>query len=87
MSSRAFHESLPLWRRYILSLNQKFLDTQEEKDRLQQNIAIIKLEEKLILKRILNLEHWLKVELLFVALAAIGIVGVLIWEFFVKNVT
>lgn len=70
-----------------MSLNQKFLDTQEEKDRLQQNIAIIKLEEKLILKRILNLEHWLKVELLFVALAAIGIVGVLIWEFFVKNVT
>tara|TARA_Y100000296_G_C5031048_1_gene184847 strand:- start:378 stop:584 length:207 start_codon:yes stop_codon:yes gene_type:complete len=68
-------------------LNQKFLDTQEQKDRLQQNIAIIKLEEKLILKRILNLEHWLKIELLFVSLAAIGIVGVLIWEFFIKNVT
>ena len=69
-----------------MSLNQKFLDTQEEKDRLQQNVALIKMEEKIILKEVLKLEHWLKIELLFIALAVIGIVGVLIWEFFIKNV-
>ena len=69
-----------------MSLNQKFLDTQEEKNRLQQNVALIKMEEKIILKEVLKLEHWLKIELLCVALAVIGIVGVLIWEFFIKNV-
>ena len=40
--------------------DEKFLETQEQKDRLQQNVALIRMEEGLILKQVLKLEHWLK---------------------------
>ena len=58
----------------------KFLDTQEQKDRLQQNVAIIKMEEGIILKEVLKLEHWLKIEFLLVFVAIMGIAGIIIWE-------
>ena len=45
-----------------------FLNTQEEKDRLQQNVALIKMEERTILKEILKLEHWIKLELILIFL-------------------
>ena len=40
--------------------DEKFLETQEQKDRLQQNVALVRIEEGLILKQVLKLEHWLK---------------------------
>jgi len=65
-----------------LSVNKKFLDTQEEKDRLQQNVAIIKMEEGRILKEILKLEHWLKIEFILIFFVILSVIGIVIWELF-----
>ena len=51
-----------------MSLDEKFLETQEQKDRLQQNVALIKMEEKLILKEVLKLEYWIKVGFILMSL-------------------
>ena len=64
-----------------MSLNKQFLETQEQKDRLQQNVAIIKMEEKIILKEVLKLEHWVKIEFMLVFFVLMGIGGMVLWEF------
>ena len=64
-----------------MSIDKKFLDLQKEKDILQQNIGIIKMEERMILRRILKLEHWLKIEFILVSLTVLGIGGIAIWKF------
>ena len=61
-----------------------FLNTQEEKDRLQQNVALIKMEERTILKEILKLEHWIKLELILIFLILAG-AGVLLSFQFLYN--
>jgi len=64
-----------------LSIDEKFLNTQE-KDRLQQNMAIIQMEEKVILKEILKLEHWLIIEFIVVAFVVIGVGGLFFLNYF-----
>ena len=64
-----------------MSIDKKFLDEQKEKDILQQNIGIIKMEERMILKRVLKLEYWLKIEFILVSLTVLGIGGIAIWKF------
>lgn len=64
-----------------MSIDEKFLNTQE-KDRLQQNMAIIQMEEKVILKEILKLEHWLIIEFIVVAFVVIGVGGLFFLNYF-----
>ena len=64
-----------------MSLNKQFLETQEQKDRLQQNVAIIKMEEKIIINEVLKLEHWVKIEFMLVFFVLMGIGGMVLWEF------
>ena len=64
-----------------MSIDKKFLDEQKEKDILQQNIGIIKMEERMILKRVLKLEYWLKIEFILVSFTVLGIGGIAIWKF------
>ena len=64
-----------------MSLNQKFLDTQEEKNRLQQNLAIIKMEEKIILKEVIKLEHLVKTEFILILLILGSATALLVWKF------
>ena len=64
-----------------MSIDKKFLDEQKEKDILQQNIGIIKMEERMILKRVLKLEYWLKIEFILVSFVVLGIGAIAIWKF------
>jgi len=63
----------------------KLLDEKEEKDRLQQSVAIIKMEEKLILKEVLKLENWLRFELILILLIVGTMSGIILWEFVFKT--
>lgn len=64
-------------------LDEKFLETQEQKDRLQQNMALIKMEEGIILRQVLKLQRWFKLELLLTSFILCGAVTLLILKFFI----